>query len=97
MSFKCFFSVFSSGGHFVQWSKTSLAILVEVHTRNIKIFCEITLKSEHWPRRIQFKRFSIFSSGSHFVQQSGTILATYVEGYPWNISLIFFLNRAIGL
>ena len=29
------FSCFSSGGHFVQWIKTILAILVEGHSRNI--------------------------------------------------------------
>ena len=29
MSFKGFFSIFSSGGHFMQWSGTILAILVE--------------------------------------------------------------------
>ena len=31
------FSGFSSGGHFVQWSKTISAILVEGHSRNISI------------------------------------------------------------
>ena len=31
------FSCFSSGGHFVQWSKTILAIFVEGHSRNISI------------------------------------------------------------
>ena len=31
------FSCFSSGGHFVQWSKTILAILVEGHSRNISM------------------------------------------------------------
>ena len=36
-----FFSIFSSGGHSVQWSETILAILEERHTRNIsmKSFC----------------------------------------------------------
>ena len=59
------FSIFSSGGHFVQQSRTILAILVEDH------FCEIILKSAHWPRRrCHLKGFSIFSSGGHFVQQS---------------------------
>ena len=34
-------------------------------------FCEIILKSTHWPwRRGRLKGFSIFSSGGHFVQQS---------------------------
>ena len=31
------FSIFSSGGHFVQRSKTILAILVEGHPRNISV------------------------------------------------------------
>ena len=39
------FSIFSSGGHFVQQSETILEILVEGHTRNI------SMKSSHWPRR----------------------------------------------
>ena len=40
MSFKGF-SIFSSGGHFVQWSGTIFAVLVEGHPRNIsvKLFC----------------------------------------------------------
>ena len=35
------FSIFSSGGHFVQRSRAILAILVESHPRNIsvKLFC----------------------------------------------------------
>ena len=39
MSFKCFSSV-SSGGHFVQQSRTILAILIEGHPRiiSVKIF-----------------------------------------------------------
>ena len=36
MSFKGF-SIFSSGGHFVQRSGTILAILVEGHSRNIPV------------------------------------------------------------
>ena len=31
------FSIFSSGGHFVQLSRTILAILVEGHPRNISV------------------------------------------------------------
>ena len=42
------FSIFSSGGHFVQQSGTLLAILSEGHARNIS---DIILKSGHWPRR----------------------------------------------
>ena len=34
MSLK-YFSIFSSGGHFNQWSGTILAILIEGHPRNI--------------------------------------------------------------
>ena len=36
MTFKGF-SIFSSGGHFVQRSRTILAILVEGHLRNISV------------------------------------------------------------
>ena len=32
-----FFSIFSSGGHFIQPSRTILAILVEGHSRNIPV------------------------------------------------------------
>ena len=51
MSFKScfFFSILSSSGHFVQRSRTILAILVEGYPK--KHFCEIILKSGHWPRR----------------------------------------------
>ena len=49
-------------------------------------FCEIILKSAHWPaRRCLLKGFSIFSFDGHFVQRSGTILAILVEGHPRNI------------
>ena len=58
-------------------------------------FCEIILKSAHWPgRRCSLKSFSVFSFDGHFVQQSGTIL---VEGHPRNISVKLFWNRPIGL
>ena len=54
-------------------------------------FCEIILKSAHWPgRRCRLKGFSIFSFDGHFVQQSGTILAILVEGHPRNISVKLF-------
>ena len=37
MSFKIF-SIFSSGGHFVEGNGTIFAMLVEGHPRNIKLF-----------------------------------------------------------
>ena len=44
MSFKSF-SIFSSGGHFVQWSGTILAILAEGHHRNlsVKLFLHLAI------------------------------------------------------
>ena len=83
MSFKGF-SIFSSGGHFVQWSFSNFGR----ETLN-EYFCEIILKSVHWSwRRCHLKMFlflalvAILFSGadrfSHFCE-------------------IFFLNRAIGL
>ena len=44
-------------------------------------FCEIILKSGHWPRRRCCLKVFYFSSGGHFVQQSGIILAILVKGY----------------
>ena len=43
------FSIFSSGGHYVQQSGTILAILVEGHPKTICV--KLFLKSAHWPRR----------------------------------------------
>ena len=38
MSFKCiFFSIFSSGDHFTQWSGTILRIWIKGHPRNISV------------------------------------------------------------
>ena len=37
MPFKTFFSILSSGGHFVQRSGTILAILVEGHPWNVSV------------------------------------------------------------
>ena len=48
MSFKGF-SIFCSGGHFVQRSGTILAIFGLGSPK--KPFCEVILKSNHWPRR----------------------------------------------
>ena len=56
MSFKGF-SIFSSHSHFVQWSGTILAILVEGHARNISVnFFE----SGHWLRRRRRCRLNVF-------------------------------------
>ena len=67
--------LFSYGGHFVQPSRTILAILEE-H------LCEIVLKSSHQNmRKTLFKYFSSFSSGGHFVQPSRTILAILEEHF----------------
>ena len=44
MSFKGFYSIFSSGGHFIHWSRTILAVLAEGHPRNIpENYFEISL------------------------------------------------------
>ena len=45
------FSIFSSGGPFVQQSRTILAILVKGYNVLEEHFCEIILKSGPWPRR----------------------------------------------
>ena len=70
MSFEGF-SIFSSGGHLVQWHRTVSAILVESYPRNlpVKLFQNLSTDLE----KKLFKAFSIYSPGGHFVQQSGTV------------------------
>ena len=85
------FSNFSSGGHFVQLSRTILAILVEGHPE--EHFCEIILKLGQWSRRrYRLKVFLFFSFGGHFVQRSRTILALLIEGHQRNIPVKLFQN-----
>ena len=52
-----FFSIFSSGGHFVQPSRTILAILVKDHKKNTSMN---TLKSGHWLQRRCFLKAFLF-------------------------------------
>ena len=82
------FSIFSSGNHFVQQSRTILAILVKGRKRNISM--KFFLKSGHWPLRCCLQVFLFFSSGDHFIQQSGTIIAILVKGDKRNISVKSF-------
>ena len=49
------FSICRSGGHFIQQSRTILAILVKGHPRNISV--KIFLKSVHWSRRCHLMVF----------------------------------------
>ena len=73
------FKGFSSfGGHFVQGSRTILAILVEGQQRNIPV--KLFLKSAHWPnRRCHLKVFLFLAllAAGQFFQRSGTILAVF--------------------
>ena len=84
MSFKGF-SIFSSGDHFVQQSRTHFGNFGKGGYE--KHFCEIILKSGHWTRRRCLKVFSIFSSGGNFVQRSTTFLAILVKGHKRNTSV----------
>ena len=94
MLFKGFFSVFSSGSYFVQWSRTILAIWVEGHPGIfLRNYFEIgSLASE----LMSFKDFSIFSSGGHFVQPSRTILAILVQGNPRTFLRNYFEIRPMA-
>ena len=84
------FSIFSSGGHFVQPSTAILAYLVEGCPRNIttKLF-------ENWS--IGLGADIIFSSGSHLVYQSGTILPILVGSHLGNIPVKFESHWPKGL
>ena len=77
MSFEVF-SIFSSGGHFVQQSGMVWAILVEDIPRNIPIMFGWKLPSGYRGYSC-LKFFFIFSSGSHFVQRSRTNWAILLE------------------
>ena len=82
-----FFSIFSSGDHFVNRSETVLAILVQGHLSNIPMKFE-------WNRPrgiggVRFKDFAIFSSGGHLVYRSETILASLVGSHLGNIPVKF--------
>ena len=83
------FYIFSSGGHLVLRSRTTLSILVEGHPSNIslKLFCNLPIGLGG---DVVYKDFSIFSSDGHFVQRSRTILAILAEGHPRNISVKLF-------
>ena len=60
------FCISSSGCHFVQQSRTILAISGKGHPKEISVI--FFFKSGHLPRRCLLKVFSISSSGTHFVQ-----------------------------
>ena len=69
---------------FVHQSRTILAILVQKHKRNI-YFCEIILKSGHWPRKrccLKVFNFSIFSSDNH-LNMAGTCFEFKLNSIKW--------------
>ena len=51
------FSIYSPGGHFVQHSRTVLAIFVDSHLRNIPVLIS---KSMHWLRRRSHLKVFLF-------------------------------------
>ena len=88
MLFKCFF-YFSLRRPFCSEERNHFSNFSRESSK--EHFCEIILKSAHWPgRRCRLKGFSIFSFDGHFVQRSRTILAILVEGHPRNISVKLF-------
>ena len=77
MSFKGFFSIFSSGGHFRNFDRGS----PKEH------FCEIILKSGHWPwRRCHLKVFLLVLAAILF----WGVEPISVKGHPRNISVKLF-------
>ena len=65
------FSIFSSGGHLVQWSES----LSNFGRQSPKEYsCEIISKSVHpFSRRSRQKHISFYSPGGHFVQRIGIV------------------------
>ena len=78
------FYIFNSGGHFIHWSGTVWAILVEGLLGNIcvKIILDFGPAVQE---ELLFKDISIFVSVGHFVWLSKTIWAISVEGFLRNI------------
>ena len=85
----------SSGGHFVQWSRTILAILVKGHQRNISV--KLILESGHRSRRRCHLKNFIFLALWPFSSEERTILAFFVDGHPRNIPRKLFRNWANGI
>ena len=71
MSFKGF-SSFRSGDHFVQQSRTILAILVNGDKR--------ILKSEHWPRRRCLKFFYLFLALAAILFSRAELFSNFGKG-----------------
>ena len=87
------FSVFSSGGHFVQRSGTVWVSLVEDLLRNNLLFgwiCPVVTEET------LFEVFSSFSSGGHFLKWCRTIWAILVEDLPRNNPIMFGWNLPSG-
>ena len=78
ISFKDISYLESSGGHFVQQSRTFCANFGRGHYE--ENFCEITLNLGQWFRRC-FYIFLIYRSGSPFLPRSKTICAIYYRGH----------------
>ena len=82
-----FFSIFSSGGHFVQLSTKIWAILVEDLPRNNPIKFGWNLPSSYGG--VSFEVYTNFSSGGHFVQWSGRIWAILVKNLQRNNPIVW--------
>ena len=81
------YSIFSSSGQFVQWSRTTCAIL------NREIWGTVVEKYSEFGLMVQemwFNVISIFSAGGLFVLQNITVCAILVEGIMRNISVRIF-------
>ena len=80
---KRFYSDFSPGDHFVQWSRTTFERgHFEEH------LCESILNfGSVVQEKIMFKDIFISTSGCHFLQGSGSVCAILVEGIISNISV----------
>ena len=86
------FFIFSSGSHFVQRSRTILAICVAGHSRNVfeKLFKKPSFGlGGEW----HLKVFLLLALAGSLFKQSETILAILAEGYSRNISMKSFLAR----
>ena len=75
------FSIFSSGGHPVQWSRTVWAILVDSHLRNILVKLFQNLSTNLAEEVVK----SLFLFIAPAAKRSEIVWAILVESHPRNI------------
>ena len=94
MLFTDFFSIFSSGSHFVQWTRTILVSLAATYERNIsvKLFRNQVISLRQCVIRRSFLFLALMSCSVEWKHFSNL-----VQGHERNIYAKLFLTQAISM